>query len=63
MNNIVQSFIYSILTSWALSDESQILLNIKNSNIKCPILDMVIKTAKINERHHLSYKYLYLFLT
>ena len=63
LNNIVQSFIYSILTSWTLPDESPLLLNIKNPNIKSPILYRVIKTEKTKERHQLSYKYLYIILT
>lgn len=63
MNNIVQSFIYSFLTSWTLPDESPLLLNIKNPNIKSTILYMVIKAATTNERHPLSYKYIYIFLT
>ena len=57
MNNLFQSLIYSILTSWTLPDESPLLLNIKIPNIKTPILYMVIKTETSNERHLLSSKY------
>ena len=44
-------------------DESPLLLNINNPKIKSPISATVIKTDKTKERHHLSYKYLFLLLS